>query len=320
MDSALLEYTGKTAAVIGGGVVGASWAALFAAHGLQVVISDPDPDIERKAMAMIAAAIPSLVALGHAPFDPAARIRFERDNGYAVADAFIVQECGPERPGFKQAVWELIEASAPADALLCSSSSGLPASLQQTEMHDQTRLIIAHPFNPVHLMPLVELVPSPTTDPAVIARAVAFYDALGKVTRVIRKEIPGFVANRLQAAIFRECVSLVRNGVVTVEELDDIVTTSVGVRWATAGPFLSLHLGGDAGGLPESVERLGPLVERLWASLGTPRLDEQTKALILLQADDSYGAWSIADLTATRDAKEVAVINALAEPLVPVVR
>jgi ketoreductase RED1 len=313
MPATSRDYAGKTASIIGGGVIGASWAALFAANGMTVVIADPDPDIAPKATAIIAAALPALIALGHPPFDIADRIRFDADTARAVADAFIVQECGPERPGFKQALWEMIEAAAPADALLCSSSSGIPASLQQVEMADPTRLIIGHPFNPPHLMPLVEVVPTPTTDPAVIARTVAFYDAMGKVTRVIRKEVPGFVANRLQAAIFRECVSLVNGGVVTIGELDDIVTTSLGVRWATSGPFLSFHLGGGAGGLPHFVEHLGPPMEQLWQTLGQPTFDQATKALIAAQADTAYGVRSIEDLAEARDAKEVAVITALAD-------
>jgi ketoreductase RED1 len=307
-----LDYAGKTATIIGGGVIGASWAALFAANGLNVVISDPDPDIAPKATAIIAAALPPLVRLGYAPFDIAARVRFDSDNARAVANAFIVQECGPERPGFKQGLWEVVEAAAPADALLCSSSSNIPASLQQAEMRDQTRLIIGHPFNPPHLMPLVEVVPTPTTDLEVAARVVAFYDAMGKVTRVIRKEVPGLVANRLQAALFREGVSLVNDGVVTIDELDDIVTTSLGVRWATAGPFLSFHLGAAAGGLPDFVERLGPPMEQLWQTLGQPSFDPATKALIAQQAGTAYGARSIEQLAEARDAREVAVLNALA--------
>lgn len=308
-----LDYAGKTATIIGGGVIGASWAALFAANGMKVVISDPDPEIAPKATAIIEAALPALVALGHPSFDVAKRVSFERDNARAVAQAFIVQECGPERLGFKQGLWEVVEAAAPIDALLCSSSSGIPASAQQTEMRDQTRLIIGHPFNPPHLMPLVEVVPTPTTNPEVTERAVAFYDALGKVTRVIRKEVPGFVANRLQAAIFRECVSLVSAGVVTIDELDDIVTTSLGVRWATSGPFLSFHLGGGEGGLPHFVEHLGPPMERLWATLGAPSFDQATNELIVRQAAQSYGACSIKRLAEIRDAQEVAVINALTE-------
>ncbi len=311
--AAKLEHAGKTAAIIGGGVIGASWAALFAANGLNVVISDPDPDIETKARTRIVAAMPALVALGHAAFDIAERVRFVDDHAHAVADAFIVQECGPERPGFKQGLWEVVEGAAPAEALLCSSSAGIPASLQQIEMHDHRRLLVAHPVNPPHRMPLVEVVPTPTTDPEVTARAVAFYDGLGKVTRVIRKEVPGFVANRLQAAIFRECVALVRGGVVTIDELDDIVTTSLGVRLATSGPFLSLHLGGGDGGLPHSIEQLGPPMERLWETLDVAHFDSVTRELIARQADQSYGTWPIDQLAETREAREIAVLKALAE-------
>ena len=306
------EFAGKTAAIIGGGVIGASWAALFAANGLKVVISDPDPEIAGKATAIIEAALPALEALGYPRFDIAERVGFESDNAKAVANAFLIQECGPERPAFKQALWKAIEAAAPGHALLCSSSSGIPASVQQTEMTDPTRLVIGHPFNPPHLMPLVEVVPTPRTDPETTAQVAAFYDAMGKVTRVIRKEVPGFVANRLQAAIFQECVALVSDGVVTIDELDDVVTNSLGVRWATSGPFLSFHLGGGAGGLPHFVEHLGPPMEQLWGTLGKPSFDDATKALITRQASMSYGACSIEQLSERRDAKEVAVINGLA--------
>lgn len=306
-------FAGKTVAIIGGGVIGASWAALFAANRLKVVISDPDPDIAAKATAIVAAAQPALEGLGYEPFDIAAAVSFESDNAKAVANAFAIQECGPERPDFKQALWQAIERAAPADALLLSSSSGIPASVQQSGMTDQTRLVIGHPFNPPHLLPLVEVVPSPTSDSETVGRAVAFYDAMGKTTRVIRKEIQGFVANRLQAAIFRECVALVAGEVVTITELDDIVTTSLGVRWATSGPFLSFHLGGGAGGLPHFVEHLGGPMEHLWGALGKPTFDGPTKALIIDQANASYGATTIDALAEQRDAKEIAVINALAQ-------
>ncbi len=315
MPSKPLDYAGKTATIIGGGVIGASWAALFAANGMKVVISDPDPEIASKATAIIEAALPALVALGHASFDVAQRVSFERDNARAVAQAFIVQECGPERLGFKQGLWEVVEAAAPIDALLCSSSSGIPASLQQTEMRDQTRLIIGHPCNPPHLMPLIEVAPTPTTDPEITERAVAFYDAMGKVTRVIRQEVPGVVANRLKAAIFRECVSLVSASVVTIDELNTIITTALGVRWATSGPLPSFHLGGDASGPLHFIEHLGSPMERLWVTLGAPCFDQATRELIARQAAQSSGACSITREAEIRDAKEVAVINALAEVL-----
>ena len=305
-------YAGKTAAIIGGGVIGASWAALFLVNGLKVIVSDPDPQIESKVKAIVAAALPALRALGYKAFDVEANLSFEKDNTRAVANATIVQECAPEKVEFKQALWKIIEAAAPKDALLCSSSSTIPASVQFTQMADQSRLLIGHPFNPPHLMPLIEVVATPRTDPTITARALAFYNGVGKVALEIKKEIPGFVANRLQAAIFQECVFLVTEGVVTLDQLDDVVTNSLGIRWATSGPFLSFHLGGGPGGLAHFLEHLGPPTEAAWKHLGKASLDEPTKALLINQLLASYGASSFYALSEARDAKEVAVINGLA--------
>jgi ketoreductase RED1 len=178
-------------------------------------------------------------------------------------------------------------------------------------MADRSRLVVGHPFNPPHLMPLVEVVPTPDTDPAIVNKALAFYDSLGKVALAIRKEIPGFVANRLQAAIFRESVYLVREGVVTIDELDDIVTSSLGIRWATSGPFLSFHLGGGPGGLAHFIEHLGPPMEAAWKHLGAASFDEETKSTLLEQLGRSYGRASFDELSMVRDEKEIAVINGL---------
>ncbi|MGI4876571.1 MAG: 3-hydroxyacyl-CoA dehydrogenase NAD-binding domain-containing protein [Janthinobacterium lividum] len=306
-------FAGKTAVIIGGGVIGASWGALFLVNGLKVIVSDPDPDIAPTVLAIIAGALPALAALGYETAGVEARLSFEKDNAHAVAGADFVQECGPEKPGFKQALWKIVEAAAPAHALLFSSSSTIPASVQFTEMADKTRLLVGHPFNPPHLMPLVEVVPTPQTDPAVTAQALAFYNGIGKVALEIRKEITGFVANRLQAAIFREAVFLVGEGVVTLDQLDDIVTSSLGIRWATSGPFLSFHLGGGPSGLAHFIEHLGPPMEAAWQHLGTASFDDVTKALLTEQLARSYGASSFETLSQVRDDKEVAVINGLAQ-------
>jgi ketoreductase RED1 len=307
------SYAGKTAVVIGGGVIGASWAALFLINGLKVVISDPDPEVGSKARALIAAALPALKALGYKATDVEANLSFEKDNVRAVAAADIVQECAPEKLEFKQALWKTIEEAAPKDALLFSSSSTIPASAQFTQMVDQSRLLIGHPFNPPHLMPLVEVVPTPKTDPEITAKALAFYRGIGKVALEIKKEIPGFVANRLQAAIFQESVFLVAEGVVSLDQLDDVVTSSLGVRWATSGPFLSFHLGGGPGGLAHFLEHLGPPMELAWKHLGKASLDDATKALLVKQLATTYGTSSFYALSEVRDDKEVAVINGLAQ-------
>ena len=282
-------------------------------NGLKVIVSDPDPDIQTKVKDLVANALPTLRALGYETSDLESKLSFESDNSRAVANADIVQECGPERLDFKQQLWKTLEAAAPKDALLFSSSSTLPASKQFALMTDQTRLVIGHPFNPPHLMPLVEVVPTPQTDPAITARALAFYKAVGKVALEIKKEISGFVANRLQAAIFQESIYLVTQGVVTLDQLDDVVTSSLGIRWATSGPFLSFHLGGGPGGLAHFLEHLGPPTEATWRELGQVHLDEPTKALLVSQVAKTYGTASYTTLSEDRDDKEVAVINGLSQ-------
>jgi ketoreductase RED1 len=182
-------------------------------------------------------------------------------------------------------------------------------------MRQPERLIIAHPFNPPHLVPLVEVVPAPRTDPTVAERAVAFYRAMGKRPQLLRMEIPGFVANRLASALFREAVHLVSSGVVTEQELDEIVTSSIGLRWAIAGPFQTYHLGGGPGGLPAFLERLGKTSEELWRSLGAPSLDERTVALLSEQAQHFGG--TVEELAARRDEAIVQLIRTLREISAP---
>jgi ketoreductase RED1 len=311
------DYSNAT--VVGGGVIGISWTGLFLSHGLRVTITDPQPGIEPLVRAGLAELAPTLSALGLPTADLTEgtdALRFEPDLARAVADADVVQENGPERADLKQQLWVQIEDAAPSDALFASSSSGIPATTISAGMRQPERLVIGHPFNPPHLIPLVELVPGTQTDPAVVERAVAFYRALGKQPQVLRKQIPGFVANRLQSALFREAVYLVAAGVVTEQELDDVVTASIGMRWAVAGPFQTFHLGGGPGGLPDFLVHLGKELEASWEGLGSPRFDEPTVALLTEQAC-AFGG-SVADLAARRDAREIALMRALGEIPVPV--
>ncbi|GAA0619660.1 3-hydroxyacyl-CoA dehydrogenase NAD-binding domain-containing protein [Kutzneria viridogrisea] len=240
-------------AIIGAGTIGLSWATLFLSRGHTVTVSDPRPDL--------AQVVPRGALLAESVEQ-------------AVAEAEVVQENGPERIEFKQDLFAAIEKAAPSDALILSSTSGLVASAMSEKMAEPGRLIVGHPFNPPHILPLVELVPSPATPDALVRRAREFYRSLGKVPVLVHKEVDGFVANRLQHVLFRECVSLVEQGVVSVAELDEIVTNSVGVRWATVGPFQAFHLGGGPGGLrhmmahlmtdiePETAARLAEAAER----------------------------------------------------------
>ena len=299
-------------AVVGAGVIGASWAAVFLAHGLHVVVNDPRDDAASVVSDYIRKAAPALKEFGLPADNLPRKMRFERDLERAVADVDVVQENGPERIEFKQDLWARIGRVAPTHALLLSSSSAKTATEQALKMQKANRLLIGHPFNPPHLIPLVEVVPGEQTDSSAVTDAVAFYKALGKVPRVLRKEIQGFVANRLQRAIFRECCHLVLEGVVTVDELDDIVTSSIGLRWAADGPFRSFHLGGGPGGFPAFFRQFAPGMEAAWKSQAPVTLDEKAQTTIIEQAEASFAANSVDKLESERDAKQLAILRALA--------
>ncbi|MCB1414627.1 MAG: hydroxylacyl-CoA dehydrogenase [Xanthobacteraceae bacterium] len=298
--------------VIGAGVIGASWTALFLAHGLKVVVNDPQPDIEGFVRTMLDKAGPTLKALGlpHQGLD--ANLRFEADLERAVAGADLVQENGPENPQWKQDLWARAEPALQKHALLLSSSSARPATEQARKMKDASRLLIGHPFNPPHLIPLVEVVPGEHTAPEAVTDAVAFYDALGKVPRVLKKEIQGFVANRLQRAIMREACYLVQEGVVTVDELDDIVTSSIGLRWAVNGPFSSFHMGGGPKGLESFFQHLGKNMAKSFKVIPEVDLDEKLQQRIVDQAAASFGKTPIPQMERRRDDAQLAILGALA--------
>ena len=224
----------------------------------------------------------------------------------------MVQENGPERIEFKQELWVRVERAAPRHALLLSSSSARPATEQARDMKDASRLLVGHPFNPPHLIPLVEVVPGERTDPKAVDEAVAFYEALGKVPRTLRKEIQGFVANRLQRAIFRECCYLVQQGVCSVDQLDDIVTNSVGLRWAVNGPFSSFHMGGGPDGFTGFFKQFAPSMGAAWKSMPPVTLDENLQKLIIDQANASFGKTPLEQMERERDDKQIALLRALA--------
>jgi ketoreductase RED1 len=304
----------REVAVVGGGVIGVSWTALFLARGLGVTVVDPLPDIAGRVRAGLREIAPTLAELGlpvHDLTDDTGALKFNADIAAGVASADVVQENGPERQDVKQQLWAAIERGAPTHALFVSSSSSIPASVMSKAMREPRRLIVGHPFNPPHLVPLVEVVPSSTTDDAAVKDAVAFYRAMGRQPQVLRREIPGFVANRLQAALFREAVYLVSQGVVTEQELDAVVTTSIGMRWAVAGPFQTFHLGGGPGGLPEFLVHLGPALAAIWPHLGNPTLDAPLIEQLTEQAGHFDG--SVAELAIRRDDAQIRLMRALDE-------
>jgi ketoreductase RED1 len=294
----------RTAAVLGAGTIGLSWAALFAARDLDVRVQDPRPDLQEQLDATVSQLAPVLGdGLGE-------RITVVPDLEAAVDGVDVVQENGPERLELKQELWARVEAAAPAFALLLSSTSGLMPSDMAARMRDPGRLLVGHPFNPPHVVPLVEVVPGAQTPPDAVRAAADFYRSLGKVPVVLRKEVGGFVANRLQSALFRESVHLVLEGVVTPEELDRVVTESVGVRWATAGPFESYHLGGGPGGIRHLLEHLGPGMARRWKDLGQPELTDEVVDRIAADTEARFAGRDYDARTVDRDRVQLAVLEA----------
>ena len=292
-------------------MIGSSWTALLLAHGLRVTVYDPRPDVEDMVRNTLRQAAPGLKALGLPTMNLAKRLKFAPELERAVEGTDVVQESATEDLVLKQELFARISQTAGLKTLLLSSSSGFPATDISKDMSRPGRMLIGHPYNPPHLLPLVEVVPGERTDPAAVADAVAFYQALGKTPLVLRKEVSGFVINRLQAAFFRECVHLVREGVVTIEELDQIVTNSMGIRWAAAGPFLSFHAGGGQGGLRHFLEHIGPAFERLWKVLGQPKFDLPTVDMLSAQARQAFAKISYDKLQRTRDRKQLAIMKAL---------
>ncbi|MFH9247587.1 3-hydroxyacyl-CoA dehydrogenase NAD-binding domain-containing protein [Streptomyces lydicus] len=299
------------AAVIGAGTIGLSWTALFAAHGLTVRVSDPRPDLAEAVADALAQAAPQLARQGLDVHGLAGRVHLAGDVPEAVRGADVVQENGPENTDFKRELFATLVREAPAHALLLSSSSAIPASAFTAGLDDAGRILIGHPFNPPHLVPLVEVVPGERTSEDAVARAVEFYRSVGRVPVVERKEIPGFVGNRLQNALSREAIHLVEQGVVGPAELDTIVVNSLGLRWSTVGPFLGAHLGGGPGGYRHMAEHIGPSMRRMRDSLGRPEQGPEETERLITAVEDAYGARSYGELTQERDRRQLAVLAAL---------
>lgn len=207
----------------------------------------------------------------------------------AVSAADIIQEQGPENPSFKITHWALIEQHCPPTCLLWSSTSGIPASVQSAQMKDPSRLLVVHPYNPPQIMPLLEIVPAPTTDPAVVSRTVEFWKKMGKEPVVVKKECPGFVANRLAFALLREAIHLVHTGVASATDIDTIVQNSMGPRWAVAGPFKSYHAGGGKGGLEGFFKNIGGTVQDCWNDGGKVNVGDGWEEEVFRQTREAYG-------------------------------
>ena len=275
-----LEPSSSRIAVVGTGVICASWAAYFLAKGFDVAATDPADGAEKRLRALVDGFWPALESMGLVQGASRSRLRFDPEIMRAVSGCAFIQENGPERVDVKRDLLAKISAAAPSDSLIATSSSTILISdIQDAAAHPE-RVLLGHPFNPPHLIPLVEVVGGRQTSEDAIKKALTFYQSIGKKTIHIRREVKGHVANRLQAALWREAFYLVKQGIASVEDVDTAIAEGPGLRWALLGAFLNLHLSGGAGGIAHVLEHLGPPMESLWQDLGNPTLNEELNATI----------------------------------------
>ena len=297
-------------ALLGTGTIGASWATHFLARGFSVTAWDPAPDAESRLGAFIDAAWPAMERLGLGPGADPARVRVVDEPEHAVDGAVFVQENAPEDQALKRELYRRIDGALSADTVVASSSSGLLISELQEGLKNGARFVVGHPFNPPHLVPLVEVVGGRDTDPATVDWALSFYNAHGKRAIRVEREVPGHIANRLQAALLREAFQLLLSGTASAADIDAAVAHGPGLRWAFMGPFLTMHLAGGEGGTRGALKHFGPGLERWWAS-GAPRLNDDAIETMGRAVDDMLEGQSIPTLAAERDSRLLALLAAL---------
>jgi carnitine 3-dehydrogenase len=297
-------------AVLGASTIGASWTAQFLARGLNVAVYDPAPDVPTRVLEFVERAWPTLERVGLSANADPNRVTFHDDPAAAVEGAALVQENGPENLEIKRRLFAAMEAGIAPDAVVASSTSGLMPSELQADRANPERYVVGHPFNPPHLIPLVEVVGGRATDPTVVDWTVDFYAAIGKRPIRIKREVPGHVANRMQVALYREAIHLVLEDVASMADVDAAIAYGPGLRWALMGPHLAHHLAGGRGGLRHLLEHIGPGIERWWNDLGRPDL---TPAAIdrLVEAFAEAETRSTSQLEAERDALLVALLETL---------
>ena len=292
----------RRVAVVGTGTIGASWATHYLAHGFDVVATDPGPGAEAALRSYVDDAWGTATAIGLAPDASLDRLSFTADLRRAAAEADFIQENAPERPDLKVKLFADIDDAAPPDAIIASSSSGITMSVIQARCKHPERTVIGHPFNPPHLIPLVEVVGGTHTAPETIQDAMAFYASIGKKPVHLRKELPGHVANRLQAALYREVAYLIDQGVLDVAAADDAVSWGPGLRWGVMGPNLLWHLGGGQGGIQHFMDTLMDPLAAMWPVLGNPEATPELKQKIIDGVIAETGGHSVDELAAERDA------------------
>jgi 3-hydroxyacyl-CoA dehydrogenase len=292
----------RRVAVIGTGVIGASWTALFLANGLEVVATDVAPDAEAALKRFVAAAWPALQRLGLASGASQNKVTFTAALANALKDVDLVQENGPEKIDFKQKLYGQLDELLAPDVIIASSSSGLTMSeIQKGAASHPERCVIAHPFNPPHLVPLTEIVGGAKTSEATIRRAADFYTSIGQRTVRLNKEMPGHVANRLQAALAREVYYLVAEGVVSATDVDTALCWGPGLRWGIMGNMMLNHLGGGPGGIEHFFHQFAGPMTAWWKTLGSPVLTPDVQKKLIDSVHTEVGSRTIEELEAERD-------------------
>jgi carnitine 3-dehydrogenase len=292
-------------AVIGTGVIGASWAAQYLARGLDVVATDPAPNAEANLRKYVDEAWEQLEQIGLSPGASPDRLSFTRDPKQALGEADFVPENGPERPDFKMKLFADMDEATPIDSIIASSSSGITPSVMQSACRHPERVVVGHPFNPPHIVPLVEVVGGAKTSPEAVRQAMRFYASIGKKPIHVRKELPGHVANRLQAALYREMLYLIEQDVLSVEETDTAVSYGPGLRWGVMGQSLQWHLGGGAGGIKHFMEQLMDPLAALMKTLGNPEVSPELKETIADGVMREAGGRSVDELA--REENEIII-------------
>ena len=297
--------------LVGGGVIGAGWAARFLLNGHDVAIFDPDPEIGRKLDAVIGNARRAQIKLFPGLSPPEGRLTIATSVGEAVAGADFVQESLPEREDLKQTMLAAIEQAARPEVVIASSTSGLLPTRLQSAMAHPERFVVGHPFNPVYLLPLVEVCGGEKTSDAAKQAAIQLYSAIGMRPLHVRKEIDGFIADRLLEALWREALWLVKDGIATTEEIDDAIRFGAGLRWSFMGTFLIYRMAGGEAGMRHFLAQFGPALKLPWTKLEAPELTDELIDLVSTQSDDQAGGASIRELEVRRDDCLIAVLSAL---------
>ena len=305
--------TVSSVAIIGAGTIGSSWAAHFLAQGLKVRCWDPMDGYAENVTAFVARAWPLMTELGLVEGAALDNLSCHDRIADALEGVQFVQESGPENADIKASLMAEIDRDTAPDVVISSSSTALPVSEYQHKAAHPGRIVLGHPFNPPHLMPVVEVGGGKQTETWAVDQAMEFYAAVGKTPIRLKAEIPGHLVNRLQAALYQEAVHLVAEGYATVEDIDKAITGGPGLRWAFMGPHMTYHLGGGDGGIARYLDILGPSQERRWEALGKPELTDAVKQKIIDGIDAEARGRSIGQLTEERDATLLKLLKVLRE-------